>query len=46
MSYLPIKQTVEAEIAYKRMLERVEAIKKELGSKYLLAKENEVKRNG
>ena len=46
MSYLPIKQNSEAAIAYKRMLERVEAIKKEMGSKYIFSKENEVKRNG
>lgn len=45
MSYLPIKQTVEEQMAYKRMLERVEAIKQQMGTKYLLAKENAVKRH-
>lgn len=45
MIYLPIQQTSEEEMAYKRILEAVEAIKKEMGSRYLLAKENEVKKN-
>lgn len=44
MSYLPIKQTIEQEMAYKRMLEAVERLKQEMGTKYLLAKENAVKR--
>lgn len=36
--YLPIKQTNEAQLAYKQMLEKVEAIKLQMGNKWLLAK--------
>ena len=46
MSYLPIKQTIEQEMAYKRMLEAVERLKQEMGTKYLLAKENAIQRKG
>lgn len=44
--YLPIKQTVEQEMAYKRMQSRVEELKQEMGTKYLLAKENAIQRKG
>lgn len=43
--YLPIVQTTEEKLAYKRILKRVEAIKKEMGTRYLLAKENMVKKH-
>ena len=45
MTYLPVRQTVEQEMAYKRMQEAVERLKQEMGTKYIFAKENEVKRN-
>lgn len=46
MIYLPIKQTAQEKMAYQTMLERVEAIKNEMGTKYLLAKENAIQRKG
>ena len=46
MSYLPIKQTIEQQMAYKRMQEAVERLKQEMGTKYLLAKENAIQRKG
>lgn len=42
MTYLPVRQTVEQEMAYKRMQEAVERLKQEMGSRYLLAKENSI----
>lgn len=45
LTYLPVRQTVEQEMAYKRMQEAVERLKQEMGTKYLLAKENAVKRH-
>ena len=44
LTYIPAKQTIQAEMAYKRMQSRVEELKQEMGTKYLLAKENAVKR--
>ena len=46
LDYLPVRQTPDAEIAFKRMLERANELKRELGIKYLLAKENAIKRKG
>ena len=46
LNYLPVKQTPEAEIAFKRMQSRVDELKRELGTKYLLAKENAIQRKG
>ena len=45
MTYLPVRQTVEQEMAYKRMQEAVERLKQEMGTKYILAQENAVKRH-
>lgn len=46
IDYLPLRQTVEQEMALKRMESAVEQLKIDLGNKYLLAKENAVKRLG
>ena len=46
LNYLPVKQTPDAEIAFKRMQSRVDELKRELGTKYLLAKENAIQRKG
>ena len=44
LTYIPAKQTIQAEMAYKRMQEAVERLKQEMGTKYLLAKENAIQR--
>lgn len=46
LTYIPAKQTIQAEMAYKRMQSRVDELKRELGTKYLLAKENAIQRKG
>ena len=46
LTYIPAKQTIQAEMAYKRMQEAVERLKQEMGTKYLLAKENAIQRKG
>lgn len=46
LTYIPAKQTIQAEMAYKRMQDVVERLKQEMGTKYLLAKENAIQRKG
>ena len=46
LDYLPVRQTPDAEIAFQRMHARVNELKQEMGTKYLLAKENAIQRKG
>ena len=46
LDYLPIRQTPDAEIAFKRMQSRVDELKLILGDKYLLNEKNAIQRKG
>ena len=46
LTYIPAKQTIQAEMAYKRMQSRVEELKLILGDKYLLNEKNAIQRKG